>query len=326
MNCPHCKKLLTNQMKEICLGCGAQFDEPTREKIGIYFEIREYMSAMQGVQNSHQTLINKISNKLQLLGNLFNRELKAERVEKKVKEPEAVPSQPDVIPQVQQKPAAAASEKEKKKKDSQFELAIGQKLFLIIGLITIVFGVGYFLKYSFEQGWVKPEWCVLSTYAWGLGMLFAGNQFRKKNYEAFGLNIIGGGIAVLYFGAFAAFQLYDLVGQGPSFLIMAAITVLSGILALRYNAVGLACLGIFGGFLTPLLLSTGTSNHIFLLSYILLLNAGVLWISFYRKWGVLQVLGFISTYLLYTGWFMNDYGKELFWPGVICVAGRSSFV
>jgi uncharacterized membrane protein len=49
----------------------------------------------------------------------------------------------------------------------------------------------------------------------------------------------------------------------------------------------------------------------------LLLNAGILWISFYRQWGVLHMLGFVNTYILYATWAIDNYQAEKFWPAIL---------
>jgi uncharacterized membrane protein len=181
--------------------------------------------------------------------------------------------------------------------------------------LTMVFGVGYFLKYSFEQGWVGPEGRVAMAYLWGIVLLVAGDRFRKS-FERFGLSLIGGGIAVLYFSAFAAFQIYHLFGQTTSFSIMVMITVLACVLAIRYDTKWLAVLGLIGGFLTPVLLTTGQDNQIALMTYMTILNFGLLGIAFYKKWDLLNILGFIFTYLLYTAWYQNHYAATKFWPAI----------
>ncbi|MDQ1331786.1 MAG: hypothetical protein QG578_2054, partial [Thermodesulfobacteriota bacterium] len=199
---------------------------------------------------------------------------------------------------------------------SEFEVQVGQKWLLAIGILTMVFGIGYFLKYSFEQGWVGPAGRVAMAYIWGIVFLVAGDRFRTK-IERFGLSLIGGGIAVLYFAAFAAFQIYHLFDQVPSFSIMIMITMLACALAVRYDTKWLAVLGLVGGFLTPVLLSTGQDNQIALMTYMTILNLGLLGIAFYKKWDILNIFGLVFTYLLYSGWYAQHYQESGFWPAII---------
>ena len=93
---------------------------------------------------------------------------------------------------------------------------------------------------------------------------------------------------------------------------MALITVSSGVLAVRFNALLVAILGILGGYGTPVMLSTGVVNFVGLFSYELLLGFGVLGISYKKKWHLLNYLSFLCTYVLFFG-AMSKYQVEDFW-------------
>ncbi len=204
--------------------------------------------------------------------------------------------------------------------DNDFEIMVGQKWMLIIGIITIVFGVGYFLKYSFERELIGPAGQVALAYLLGFVFLAMGNFFHQKSgFSVFGLYMTGGAIAVFYFAAFAAFQLYTppVVGQEFSFFIMVLITVLACTLSLRYDVKWLAVLGIIGGFLTPVLVSSGSDSFYGLMFYITLLNCGVFFVSFKKNWNLLNTLGFLGTYILYSGWYSKYYQDEKFWPAIL---------
>ena len=69
----------------------------------------------------------------------------------------------------------------------------------------------------------------------------------------------------------------------------------SALLALAQNALPLAVVGTAGGFLAPILVSTGSGNHIALFTYYAVLNLGVFAIAWFRTWRVLNVLGFVLT-------------------------------
>jgi len=225
---------------------------------------------------------------------------------------EATPSALEEI-----KAKITASKSNTKKRGLDFEVNLGQKWLLIIGIITTVIGVGYFLKYSFDKGWVGPAGRVAMAYAWGMGFLVAGNHFRKNKYELYGLSLIGGGIAILYFSAFAAFNIYHLFGQPVTFCIMVMITTLACVLSIVYDTKWLAILGLIGGFFTPLMISTGVDNQIFLMSYMTILNVGLLGIAFYKRWEILNILGLFFTYILYAGWFAKYYSDPKFWAAII---------
>jgi uncharacterized membrane protein len=213
-------------------------------------------------------------------------------------EPAAVPPLPPEPLPVQQQAA---------------EIRFGQKGLLIVGVAMTVLGIGFFLKYAFDQNWVGPAGRIALAYLAAGAFLGCGEWFRHQRVTTFGLYLIGGGIATLYLTTFAAFHLYSLLGQVPAFGFMVLVTILAGALALFYDAKWLAVLGLIGGFLTPVILSTGQDQQVVLMAYMAMLNGGILAIATRKRWSLLNTLGFILTWLLFAGWYASYYSDARFW-------------
>jgi uncharacterized membrane protein len=190
---------------------------------------------------------------------------------------------------------------------------LGQKWLLIVGVAMTVLGIGFFLKYAFDQNWVGPAGRIALAYLAAGAFVGGGEWLRQRQATTFGLYLVGGGIATLYLTTFAAFQLYGLLGQVPAFGCMVLVTVLAGALALFYDAKWLAILGLIGGFLTPVVLSTGQGQQVVLMSYMAMLNGGILAIATRKRWSSLNTLGFVLTWLLFAAWYANHYSDTRFW-------------
>ncbi len=203
------------------------------------------------------------------------------------------------------------------KKEGLSEVQFGQKWLLIVGIVIMVLGIGYFLKYSFDRNWIGPAGRVAMSYMAGIVCLGGGEYSRRRLTRMFGLYITGGGIAVLYFSTFAAFQIYSLMSHVAAFGLMIMVTTLACSLSLFYDTKWLAVLGLIGGFLTPVILSTGVDNQVALMSYMVILNCGILAIAFFKRWALLNHLGLISTWLLFTAWYSEYYAMDKFWPTVV---------
>ena len=93
---------------------------------------------------------------------------------------------------------------------------------------------------------------------------------------------------------------------------MVAVCALSAFLAVRQNALPLAFMGTAGGFLAPVLLSTGQGNHVALFSYYALLNAGIFAIAWFKAWRPLNLLGFVFTFTIGSAWGVTAYRPALF--------------
>lgn len=122
----------------------------------------------------------------------------------------------------------------------------------------------------------------------------------------------GGGIGALYLTVFGALKLYQLLPAGPAFGLMICIAAFSAVLAVAQNAQALALLGAAGGFLAPVLASTGEGSHVMLFSYYLLLNAGILAIALFKAWRMLNFVGFFFTFGIALAWGIRTYRPEHF--------------
>lgn len=312
-----------------CTGCGHDYGEDFNARLSLYFALKEEFARLGSVRVELASRLASIDKHVSEFEDMLKRDLEESSDTAQVivqSEPKPAPQYREAILTVTTQPVRTSAEsvtttreytRVPKPDSSEFEVRMGQKWLLIIGILTMVFGVGYFLKYSFEQGWVGPAGRVAMAYVWGIVFLIVGDRFRKKGFERFGLPLIGGGIAVLYFSAFAAFQIYHLFGQTASFSIMVMITMLACTLAIHYDTKWLAVMGLIGGFLTPVLLTTGQDNQIALMTYMTILNLGLLGIAFYKKWDLLNTLGFVFTFLLYSAWYGQHYQIAKFWPAIL---------
>jgi hypothetical protein len=57
-------------------------------------------------------------------------------------------------------------------------------------------------------------------------------------------------------------------------------------------------MGFIGGYLNPVLLSTGENQQVALLTYVTILDLGVLVVAFFRNWKWLNIFAFAATALI----------------------------
>jgi len=192
------------------------------------------------------------------------------------------------------------------------EYAIASNWLLRIGVLILVVGIGFFLKYSIAQGLIPEIGRVSMSIVAGLGMLTAGTRMLGKKYHLFGQGLLGAGIATLYFSVFAAVNFYEMIEVLPGFALMALITLSAGVMAVRFNSPLVAVLGIIGGYGTPIMLSTGVVDFAGLFAYMLVLGGGILGISYKKNWHLLSYLSFLCTYGLFF-MAMRSYELVYFW-------------
>ncbi|PQA95142.1 beta-carotene 15,15'-monooxygenase [Chryseobacterium shigense] len=175
-----------------------------------------------------------------------------------------------------------------------------QNILTIIGIFTLVLGIGYFVKYAIDKNWIGETSRAGIGFVAGAGIMMLGH-FLRKNYAVFASIITGGGISVLYFTTTIGFQEYHLFTQNTAFVITTLITIVSIALAHYYKSEILIIFAMIGGFLAPLMISTGQSNFLFLFTYLTLLNMGMLATSFLKHWKSVGWTAYLFTsiYLFY---------------------------
>ncbi len=151
------------------------------------------------------------------------------------------------------------------------------------GIGLLLFGIAFFFKYSFDQGWIGPETRVFAAICAGFSMLYSGHKLYDKKRN-FSLVMTGGGIAVFYITAFSAFQLFNLVTYHTVFLCMSAITVLCFFLSIKQKEAVLSLIAMAGGFGTPFVLYSDSNNIPILVIYTALLLTAAGSIYLIRGW------------------------------------------
>src|SRR5947207_453650 len=198
-----------------------------------------------------------------------------------------------------------------------WEQFMGAKLFAWIGGLALFLGVGFFVKYSFEHNLIPPELRVVIGFVVGVSLLVGGVLLRRKENAVTAQTLCATGILVLYAVTFACrgyyhFAFFSLI---PTFLLMTLITAVAFLLSVRLNAIIVAVLGIAGGFLTPILLSTNQDNPIGLFGYIALIDIGLLALAQRQRWNSLPILGAIGTAFMQFAWVGAFFVPEKYFAG-----------
>ncbi len=176
-----------------------------------------------------------------------------------------------------------------------------QNALTIVGIFTLVLGIGYFVKYAIDKNWIGETTRAGIGFCIGACIILTGH-FLRKNYTTFASIITGGGIAILYFTATIAFREYHLFSQNTAFAITTLITAVSIILSYHYKSEVLIIFSLIGGFSAPLMISTGQSNYLFLFIYLSVLNTGMLAATFLKHWKSVGWTAYIFTSLYLFSW------------------------
>jgi uncharacterized membrane protein len=178
------------------------------------------------------------------------------------------------------------------------EQRIGARWTTWIGAIAILFGIGFFLKWSFDNDLLGPGARVILGLIAGLGLLITGVSSRHRNWGHLSASLAGLGLGVMYLSLFAAHTLYGFLGPGAAFAGLLAVTVLGAAVAVASSQQAIAVVAVLGGLLTPVLLAVEQPDERNLFAYLLVLGLLVLAVARFRNWPALTRLAWVGTALL----------------------------
>src|SRR5262245_8622443 len=189
---------------------------------------------------------------------------------------------------------------------NDLEARIGGRWLQHAGLIVLLLGIAFFLRYAFEHEWLSPTVRVALGVVAGIAMAWGGVRLASR-YRAYGLLLAGGGIAALYLSLYAALNLYALVGPQVAFTALLVVTVAAAVLADRTDSQAIALMAVCGGFATPFLVGGRGDQQVTLFSYTALLIGATMYLAHRRRWRWLNVASLALTIVTVAVWGASYY-------------------
>lgn len=207
----------------------------------------------------------------------------------------------------------APAQPRKPKQKTPIEEFIGTNLLNKVGIAVLVLGIAIGAKYAIDHDLISPLTRIVLGYA--AGVILIGIAMRLKiKYAGFSAVLLSGGMAVMYFITYAAYDFYDLIPQIPAFIIMVMFTAFTVYAALQYNVRAIAVIGLVGAYAVPFLLSDGSGRVAVMFTYMSIINAGILVLSFKKAWKVLYYVAFFLTWIIFSFWILDRfYVAEHLW-------------
>ena len=187
----------------------------------------------------------------------------------------------------------------------------GGRLFVTVGIVLLFIGAAMLFKYVAHFIEVPIELRFMGVALAALGMIAFGRKVMPARWD-YGLYLQGGGLGLLFLTVFSAFKFYSLLSPTIAFALLVGIGGCTIWLSVVYNSLPLAVLALVGGFLAPILTSTGQGSHIALFSYYLLLNLVIFAIAWFKSWRVLNFTGFAFTFVIGLLWGGKYYTPEFY--------------
>lgn len=310
MKCPNCQRE-NEPDSRFCIFCGSLLPAPEAESSS---------EPAQGPGDTSPEQPQALQEEVRRLGELvalMNERLAALERTQAIPAPptaaipsrEAVPVPAKKVPPREGKPA--------KVKEREWEQILGGNWLARIGVLALVIGAAFFLKYAFDNWLHDPAARVILGIVAGLALLGVGHYWQRR-YPILAQAISGGGIAILFLSIFAASGIYGLIHFYAAFGFLLLVSVASAALALRYNSMALAVIGILGAFIAPFILvvskvggpgAVQAGQSFWLLVYIMVVDVGVLALSTFRNWRWFTLLALVGSLATFGVWY-DRFGDE----------------
>jgi uncharacterized membrane protein len=197
--------------------------------------------------------------------------------------------------------------------NESLESQLGTRVLSKIGVVLLLVGVAWFLKWAFDNRWIGPMGRVAAGLLVGAGVILWSERFRRQQLAGFSYALKAVGSGVLYLSLWASFQLYHLVPAWAAFAAMVGVTAWNAVMAWSQDAQLLAGYALLGAYLTPLLLNTGGDHEVFLFSYLLLVAAILLALLRVKPWSALMLGALAATTGLFVAWYVKFFAASAGW-------------
>ncbi|APV51653.1 hypothetical protein BWI17_19315 [Betaproteobacteria bacterium GR16-43] len=180
-----------------------------------------------------------------------------------------------------------------------------------VGIVVLFIGLGFLVRYSVEHELIPPELRIAGVGFAGIVLLVLGWRLRTTR-PGYALSLQGAGVGITYLTVFGALRLYSLIPPQAAFPLLVIIAAFATWLAVKQDAVILAAFGAVGGFIAPVIASTGHGDHVMLFGYFTVLNLAVLATAYFKSWRSLNLIGFAFTFGIALVWGDRSYKPEHF--------------
>lgn len=182
------------------------------------------------------------------------------------------------------------------------ELALGQRWFLGIGVFVLLLAIGFFLKYAFDEQWIRPPVQITIGLFAGILLIGGGEICRRRRWAGLDIGCAALGLGALYLSIYAANQIYRLLPDGLTIFIVLVISAFGLLLSYLWDSRVLAILSFLGGYLSPLLFHADELGNWVFFGYLSALNIATAGLAYVKRWSSVSWFGAILSWSAFQVW------------------------
>lgn len=191
-----------------------------------------------------------------------------------------------------------------------FEQQVALVWFARLGALVLLCGVGYLYSYAVERHWISPLARCLLGAGVGVALIGGAELLRRTTHALYVQVLLGLGVSFLYLSDYAAYSFYGLLTAPMALRLAAVISFVGGFLATRHRSQAIFIFSLLGGFLAPIILSTGEDQPAALFAYLLAISATSLVVSLRQRFLYAAWTAVAGTQLLFFGWYFHFFSAS----------------
>jgi len=187
-----------------------------------------------------------------------------------------------------------------------WEALIGGRGLTWLGGVVLVIALGFTVHWAATTFQTPPELQVVGLHLLGVALLAVGHIAHVRRLPILAQGLAGLAIFELFATGFATYRIYEFGNSYTALAEGSLITVLAIAIALRSKSPAVIILGALGGYLTPILTSTGSGNYAALFGYLAFLNLALIACAVWQGWRFLKPIALAATALMFFGWITSS--------------------
>ena len=205
------------------------------------------------------------------------------------------------------------------------EVTLGQRWFLGIGVFVLLLAIGFFLKYAFDEQWIRPPVQITFGLLVGIFLIGGGEICRRRKWAGLDIGFAALGLGALYLSVYAANQIYRLLPDGLTMFVVLLISAVGLLLSFLWDSRVLAVLSFLGGYLSPLLFHSDELGNWVFFGYLSALNIATALLAYVKRWPSLSSIGAVLSWIAFQGW-SSSHATADQWGYAFCFTQLSLFL
>ena len=182
------------------------------------------------------------------------------------------------------------------------EVTLGQRWFLGIGVFVLLLAIGFFLKYAFDEQWIRPPVQITFGLLVGIFLIGGGEICHRRKWAGLDISFAALGLGALYLSVYAANQIYRLLPDGLTIFVVLLVSTVGLLISFLWDSRVLAVLSFLGGYLSPLLFHSDELGNWVFFGYLSALNIATTLLACVKRWSSLSWIGAILSWIAFQVW------------------------